>query len=381
MTGIELAADSCVLVEVRRGNGLPRLDAVHVVEPSDWPPQRLSRVRKRKRFSSSAVVVSWTADEAALRPLLQGGFVIDIVVTPEQALGMLAAERPRAQTGAGTVWLALSRSGAAMAIVHDSKVLYSRRIEWRYKSVTRLNEQLLQRYSLVAHLAPEIEHGIGAVKAQYGIAVDCAVTCGDLPDLRSLTMPLIEELDLEVETLDSLHGLEVTESALAGRAAEYAPALCLASAVTALAPAETARRTWWWGRAAAAALLIGMAGWWALAALPFARPLPEQPVTTPAPAATAGSSVSEPSVVPLIPRSTPAARPTAAPSEPLPSVSSILFGSDRRFAILDGRIVGEGDAVGNRRVLRIEREAVVLREPAGGHVRIAVRRPKQASQP
>ena len=40
-----------------------------------------------------------------------------------------------------------------------------------------------------------------------GTPVDAVVTCGNLPELRSLTMPLIEELDVEVETLDSLEGL------------------------------------------------------------------------------------------------------------------------------------------------------------------------------
>ena len=42
-----------------------------------------------------------------------------------------------------------------------------------------------------------------------GAPVDAVVTCGNLPELRSLTMPLIEELDVEVETLDSLEGLVV----------------------------------------------------------------------------------------------------------------------------------------------------------------------------
>jgi hypothetical protein len=88
-------------------------------------------------------------------------------------------------------------------------------------------------------------------------------------------------------------------------------------------------------------------------------------------------------VVPLIPRSRPAVRSEApAPrGEPLPTLSSILIAPNRRLAILDGNIVGEGDAVGNRRVVRIERGGVVLRELAGQEVRVEIRRPKQASQP
>jgi hypothetical protein len=381
MTGVELTAESCVLVEVRRRKGATRLDAIHLVEPAEWPPHRLARVRRRKRFSRRAVVISWSADGAGLEPLIEAGFTIEAVLTPEDALGRLALEHSRDQDTA-VAWLALSRAGAAIAIVHGSHILYSRRIHWVYKSPARLHDQLLQRYTLVSHLAPEIEHGIQVVRSRHGIAVGGAVTCGDFPDLRSLTMPLIEELDLEVETLDSLEGVDVAASALADGAAEYAPALRLASAATAVVP-DAPRSTRWWGRAAAAVLVVGIGGWWAFSPAPAGRASrPDPRVGIPVPAATSGEAAAEPAVVPLIPPpSTRKARPAADPPEPLPSVTSILFGPERRFAILDGSIVGEGDAVGNRRVVRIEREAVVLRDTAGGQVRVPVRRGKQQLQP
>ena len=50
-------------------------------------------------------------------------------------------------------------------------------------------------------LAPEPRRAIEATSAKEG-AVEAIATCGDLPELRSLTMPLIEELDLEIDTLD-----------------------------------------------------------------------------------------------------------------------------------------------------------------------------------
>jgi hypothetical protein len=61
-------------------------------------------------------------------------------------------------------------------------------------------------------------------------------------------------------------------------------------------------------------------------------------------------------------------------NEPLPAVNSILVGGDRRIAVLDGRIVEEGDEVGPRVLLRIEPDAVILREPSGYEVRVPVRR-------
>lgn len=382
MTGIELTADSCALVDVRSGSRLPQLAAAHIVPPSEWPPQRLGRVRRKKRFSAHANVVAWSADPAALRPLRQAGFTLDAVVTPEQALGLLAAGRDRSETGAATAWIALSRHGAALIVVRGGEILYSRRMEWRYKTVTRLNEQLLQRYTLVSHLAPELQHAIKVVAAQHGARVDGAITCGDLPDLRSLTMPLIEELDLEVETLDSLEGLEVTPDALAGPALEQASALRLAAAVALLPPARAPRGGRWWGRAAAAAMVLALAGWWALVGFPTVarhQAAEQVPPAVPSPAATSGAGTAEPRVVPLIPRAAAQRRAELPPpaSEPLPSVTSILFGANRRLAILNGRILGEGDSVGGRRIVRIERETVVLRDPAGREVRVGVRRLKQ----
>ena len=81
----------------------------------------------------------------------------------------------------------------------------------------------------MAHLAPELRHGLNLVRQQSGRTVDRVVTCGDLPDLRSLTMPLIEELDLEVETLDSLDGLDVSV-AVADQIGDQAQAVRLAIA-------------------------------------------------------------------------------------------------------------------------------------------------------
>ena len=377
MTGIELTADSCVLVGIRPGEGSLRLAAVEILELSAWPPRRLARTR-RKRFDARAVVVAWTPEEPALEPLRRAGFVLEEKLTPEEALALLARSRRPAGTGA-SAWLALSRQGAAIVITHGADTLFSTRVAWKYSAAVRPNDQLLQRYLLVAHLAPALQHGMARVKAEHGLAVESVFTCGGLPELRSLTMPLIEELDLEVETLDTLEGLDVAPEA-EGTAVEHAPALHLATVAAAAAPLEAPRSRWWGRSAAALAVLLG--GWWLLTATrPHQDPRADPPVVTPAPAATSGSSLGpEPAVVPLIPAaSADLARERPSPAVPLPAVTSILYGKGRRLAILDGSIVGEGDWVGDRRILRIERDAVVLREPAGATVRVPVRRLKQAS--
>jgi hypothetical protein len=68
-------------------------------------------------------------------------------------------------------------------------------------------------------------------------------------------------------------------------------------------------------------------------------------------------------------------RRDAAPLEqPLPAVNSILVSPERRLAVLNGVIVREGDSVGSRVLIRIDPDAVVLKEPSGREVRVPIRR-------
>jgi len=59
--------------------------------------------------------------------------------------------------------------------------------------------------------------------------------------------------------------------------------------------------------------------------------------------------------------------------DPLPQVDSILVDQERRLAIIDGGVVGVGDAVGPRRVMQIESDVVDFREPSGLIVRVHLR--------
>ena len=69
----------------------------------------------------------------------------------------------------------------------------------------------------------------------------------------------------------------------------------------------------------------------------------------------------------------PAQRRQAALKEPWPKVDSILIDQERQLAIIEGSIVGVGDSVGSRVVIRIERDGVVFREPSGLAIRVALR--------
>ncbi len=64
-------------------------------------------------------------------------------------------------------------------------------------------------------------------------------------------------------------------------------------------------------------------------------------------------------------------RASATPSNTAPAgpiVHTIIIGPDRRYAVIDGRAVAQGDHVRGMRVVRIEESGVVLRDSTGKHV-------------
>lgn len=448
-TGIELGPDSCVLAGVRQARaGVAEVRALHVIERDNWPAQDLAlittlrAVRRGKGFPRRARVVAWglsepvSADDpialALIRPVTEAGFKVERVLTPPEALAQLAASRPRNSGNGAVAWLSLNMHGAAIAIVRGTELLFARTFEWSYTPMAAGSKaQLLQRYSLIAQLAPELSRGIAVVRDATGVTVDAAVTCGDLPDLRSLTMPLIEELDLEVETLDSTEGLRAVGRAKAERFAESAPIMRLACAVAAARVQRSRARVQSLLRIAAAlALAVGLV-WGAyafstrwlggpvdparsapvktpktVAAPPPGRnPSSKMPIsamggsssTASAPAASAvkpGVTASR-SAPPPASASAPAQSSAAPPApaartveneptrptgprltplkDPLPKIESILIDEDRRLAIVDGGIVGVGDAVGPRVVTGIDRDGVVFREPSGLVIRVRLR--------
>ena len=448
-TGIEVSSDSCILVDVRTGPAdSGQVRAIHTIGPAEWQAHEYPRcdllrsVRKAQRLSRRAVVVAWNlpGDElddecarVALRFVEDAGFRILSILTPPQALARVAGLRRRPGSSEATVWTALSMHGASIAIVHRRELLFSRTFSWKYQpGLSGTKAQLLQRYSLIAHLAPEVRHGIEVVRGSHGLSVDGVVTCGDLPELRSLTMPLIEELDVEVETLDSTDGLRAAGKVTAERLRESASAIRLACAAvlssgddhaptnspvaTVVNEAPSRAR-----RAAAALALIGALGWGVFLFRSIVAPTPVKPMPVPQrnvaarpeppvasvesrpaprasyeqsdPAGSAGLKVgnaasqaadirrdSTPVSTVLSVRGEPKTSAPAAGARrsrlkaPLPAVELILMDQKRPLAVVGGAVVGVGDLVGPRTIVRIERDGVLLREPSGLLVRASIRR-------
>ena len=243
ITAVELSDDTCALARTTVRRGEIHLHAVEILDPHAFPgggsyAAALRHARRTARLPRRTRVVLWGVPEGASRrdaavkpliaPLTEAGYHVESVVTPCNALAALARVRVARGQGA-TCWIAINRVGVAIVVVRPGKLLYAHSYWWD-SSIGAIGSQarLLQRYSLVAHLSPEIERAMHEARTA-GTPVDAIVTCGNLSDLRALTMPLIQELDVEVETLDSLEGLVVQAPAM-DRVEEAAPAIRLACA-------------------------------------------------------------------------------------------------------------------------------------------------------
>jgi hypothetical protein len=476
ITAVEIGADTCALActSVRRAE--VRLAAAATLDPAAFPgidafTGALRQTRRSLRLPRRCRAVIWGLPDGASRsdpivvpliePLTRAGFKVTRVVTPCNALGALARLRT-SRSGGAMGWLGINRNGVAIVVIRPGKLLYSHAFAWDSSVGARGSQaRLLQRYSLVAFLAPEVRRAIAAAR-EKGTTIDGLVTCGNLPDLRALTMPLIEELDIEVETLDSLEGL-VMRPELAEKLEPFAPAIRLACAgafarETRLVDERIRRRVrrkWWLAfalGAAGLALFAAAGSWWyaharpetkaaptspgqaarptAVITRPPASPQPSPPTvsaaSSPSPAARASHpvplsppptvAVKSPAVPPSgtapVPSTPPATPPSAPPlpvtafsraplhdaprpadkpdaatvgregaivvperlKDPVPRVTAILVSADRRLATIgeEGRIIHVGDRIGRREVVGIDDRTVLLREPSGLEIRVAL---------
>lgn len=211
-----------------------------------------------------------------LKPFYRAGFAIDGVSTPVLTLAGLAVTGAEASDDALTAFVAMNRDGGAVAIVRGGHLLIERRVTWDFRvDQAGVERRVAERYSFAARVATELRPVFDEARTLAGVPVVDVVAFGDLPNLRSIAMPLIDELDVEVETLDSLVGID--DSRLPERAdlfRELIPSLRLAWAAAAASPLITLTAPVRWeplsrrgarvalgGMAAAAAVVAAVALW------------------------------------------------------------------------------------------------------------------------
>jgi hypothetical protein len=399
---------------------------------------------------------------AAVRPLTAAGLRVRSAVSPALALMSLARLRRRmTAAGMAEAYVALEETTTAIALVRDGALIAARELEWGYQDEQR---QARSRDDVSARLAGAIEEFLDDCGAPPSAVAQVCV-CGGLPELRSMTLALTERLDIEVEPLDSLFGVDANQlpaDDLRDRAVDmrlawavaadwHAPINFLRERRRRLVKATLTRA------AIVAGVATGLGIAWRIqrssllepskpqpkpqtvaappvrqrpaAASPARRPAPVpvpppvtaappratppppvvvQPAPTRAPApvpipAPAPIQAKPPLVltpVPEPPRPAPAREPqtaaTPAPSAaapppraatpvrrppevaPLPfdaTLGTILYGADRKLAIIDGRIVQVGDDVRGARVVEITPNSVLFRDREGRLRRLTMENP------
>jgi Tfp pilus assembly PilM family ATPase len=166
---------------------------------------------------------------ARLRPIVEAGFIVEGVTTPCGALWSQALLRRASLPGEVHAHVALGVTQSALGIFSDGSLLYARDLDWGYAPTSVETSVALDREALAVRLSAELRRSFLYLKQYWEQDVSQVLLCGDMPEIRSLTAPLIERLNIEVETLDTLDGIDAVT--LPEGFADRAPTLRLASSI------------------------------------------------------------------------------------------------------------------------------------------------------
>ena len=171
---------------------------------------------------------------ARLKPIVDAGFLVEGVTTPCGALWSQARLRSPLLPGQVHAHVVLGVSQSALGIFTDASLLYARDLDWGYAATFTGTTAAQDREALADRLSLELRRSFLYLKQYWEQDVSLVMLCGDMPEIRSLTAPMIERLNIEVETLDTLEGID--ESALPEGFAERASTLRLASSIAVAPP-------------------------------------------------------------------------------------------------------------------------------------------------
>ncbi len=357
---------------------------------------------------------------AAVRPIASAGIRVRSVITPAAALMTLARRRqPASNPGVVEAYVALAETTTAVALVRGGHLLAAHEAPWGYLDPGRCL-LVRPRTQVAGQLAAYLEAFFATARPDHG-PVSNVLICGGMPELRSMAASLIESLDVEVEPLDSFFGIDTERLPedgvdLRDRGADLR--LAWAAAVQSPAPLDLLRERRhgayraWIARAAVVAgvttglgigYTVGTAAWGLAAGGPAghaaraphtARPAPRPveadsaPIVPDHPQRPTGSRIAAASFVrsyepppDLVfdspnPERPSAAGPDAGSGPPFQAeLQTILYGNERRLAVIDGHIVQAGDEVRGARVVAITATSVVVRDVSGRDIRLLVPEP------
>ena len=219
---------------------------------------------------------------ARLQPLIDAGVTVESIATPALAHASLVRQRRALLPDAVTAVLSVNAHATAITVVHGNVVLFARELPWGDQTSDAGDGQDgAGRSAFASRISAELRRSLVYLRQSQKVDASRVLVCGDLPDLRSLTGPLLDELALEVETLDVGDDLDLSKlpepsDNLRSRLGAWRTAIALAADAAPLAglrgqetgpaaaPSALASRV---AAAAVAGVLIAAAAWGALSYL------------------------------------------------------------------------------------------------------------------
>jgi len=176
------------------------------------------------------------ADElrARLRPLVDAGVRVESVITPALAHALVASQRRALLPDALAAVLAVNAQSTAITVVHGGVVLFARELPWGDQTDCPAGgRDPAGRAAFATRIAAELRRSLVYLRQSQNAEVSRVFVCGDFADLRSLTGPLVNELALDVETLDVVEDLDLSRlpepsDSLRSRLGAWRTALALA---------------------------------------------------------------------------------------------------------------------------------------------------------
>ncbi len=196
--------------EPMRAEALASLAAAGVSTTGVWADIAPASA-KDKGAARRAVVVSMASASDlthALQPLREAGVRLRTVTTPAVALSSLARlRRAISAPDAIEAYVALDEQVTCIALVRNSVLLAAQELAWGYIDRDYTLTEPRPREDIAARLAEAVGEFVAAIGGEPG-DIGQVCLCGGLPDLRSMSASLMERLDVEVEPLDSLFGID-----------------------------------------------------------------------------------------------------------------------------------------------------------------------------
>lgn len=145
---------------------------------------------------------------AAITPLTEAGIRVRAVLTPAAALQSLARLRKGGvDENAGIeAWIGLQETSACIAVLRAGQLIHAQDVAWGFLDELSDFQSQRDRYDVAVRLADEV----GALQARqhFDEPLTQVFICGAMPELRSMSVQMMDRLDIEVEPLDSFFGID-----------------------------------------------------------------------------------------------------------------------------------------------------------------------------